>query len=124
MSLPDANVWQQIIERESSSQPFLPREHETGKISSCGHILRVPLVVHPDAQPSDLDFSSHAESANASILPAAAVPQFLDYYSPSPEVIRVYPGLAHAFMVMPLESSRESHENLIRAIEWLVQTNK
>ncbi|RFU72644.1 lipase esterase [Trichoderma arundinaceum] len=43
-----------------------------------GQILRIPMVVHPAAQPVGLDFSSYQENANALILSAETVMQFLN----------------------------------------------
>ncbi|KAH6991436.1 Alpha/Beta hydrolase protein [Ilyonectria sp. MPI-CAGE-AT-0026] len=143
------------------------RARDTKRVSFCGQILRIPLVVHPKAQPADLDFVSYDENANAPILPSAAVTQFLDYYSAPPEDIRmspllasdlsglprtyiqiagadplrddgfayaerleqagvpskvsVYPGLPHAFMMLPLATSVKSDQDLTEAIKWMIR---
>jgi len=33
----------------------------------------------------------------------------------------VYPGFPHAFMNFPLHSAQKSDEDLIKAIEWLIE---
>ncbi|WAO90760.1 Abhydrolase-3 domain-containing protein [Fusarium falciforme] len=69
------------------------RARHTKQVSFCGQILRIPLVVHPKAQPAELDFSSYEENADAPILPSASVTQFLGYYNAPPEDTRVSPLL-------------------------------
>ncbi|KAH6976574.1 Alpha/Beta hydrolase protein [Ilyonectria destructans] len=77
------------------------RARDTKNISLRGQILRNPLVVHTSALPSDADFSSYTENANASVLPVAAVTQCLDFYGPSPEDIRISPLLAKDLSGLP-----------------------
>ncbi|KAH7120226.1 Alpha/Beta hydrolase protein [Dactylonectria estremocensis] len=77
------------------------RARDTKQASFCGQILRVPLVVHPKAQPADLDFSSYDENVNAPILPSTAVTQFLNYYNAPPEDIRVSPLLTPELSGLP-----------------------
>ncbi|KAH6985122.1 Alpha/Beta hydrolase protein [Ilyonectria destructans] len=77
------------------------RARETKQVSFCGQILRIPLVVHPKAQPADFDFSSYEENANAPLLPSASVTQFLNYYNPPPEDILVSPLLTKDLSGLP-----------------------
>ncbi|UPL03680.1 hypothetical protein LCI18_014614 [Fusarium solani-melongenae] len=77
------------------------RARETKKVSFCGQILRIPLVVHPKAQPAGLDFSSYQENADAPILPSASVTQFLGYYNAPPEDTRMSPLLASDLSGLP-----------------------
>ncbi|KPM44871.1 hypothetical protein AK830_g1591 [Neonectria ditissima] len=77
------------------------RARETKQVSFCGQILRIPLVVHPKAQPADLDFSSYDDNANAPVLPSPAVTQFLDYYQAPPKDIRISPLLATELSGLP-----------------------
>ncbi|KAH7260346.1 Alpha/Beta hydrolase protein [Fusarium solani] len=77
------------------------RARETKQVSFCGQILRIPLVVHPKAQPVELDFSSYQENADAPILPSASVTQFLGYYNAPPEDTRVSPLLASDLSGLP-----------------------
>ncbi|KAJ3464194.1 hypothetical protein MRS44_008980 [Fusarium solani] len=77
------------------------RARETKQVSFCGQILRIPLVVHPKAQPAELDFSSYQENADAPILPSASVTQFLGYYNAPPEDTRVSPLLASDLSGLP-----------------------
>ncbi|KAH7042234.1 Alpha/Beta hydrolase protein [Macrophomina phaseolina] len=77
------------------------RARDTKKVSLRGQILRVPLVVHTNALPSDLDFSSYMDNANAPVLPASAVLQCLNYYGPPPEDIRISPLLAKDLSGLP-----------------------
>ncbi|KAM5349427.1 hypothetical protein ACJ41O_005932 [Fusarium nematophilum] len=77
------------------------RARDTKRVTFCGQILRIPMVVHPKAQPADLDFSSYDDNANAPILPSASVTQFLGYYNAPPEDIRVSPLLAADLSGLP-----------------------
>ncbi|KAF5661464.1 lipase esterase [Fusarium circinatum] len=77
------------------------RAQNVRNIAFRGQILRVPLVVHTDAIPPELDFSSYAENAKAPILPAAAVIQCLGYYGAPPEEIRISPLLAKDHSGLP-----------------------
>ncbi|KAJ3549818.1 hypothetical protein NM208_g313 [Fusarium decemcellulare] len=77
------------------------RARDTKQVSFCGQILRNPLVVHPEAQPRNLDFSSYQENANAPVIPSAAVTQFLGYYNAPPEDTRVSPLLAANLSGLP-----------------------
>ncbi|RSL66610.1 hypothetical protein CEP51_012796 [Fusarium floridanum] len=64
-------------------------------------ILRVPLVVHPTVQPAGVDFSSYEENAEAPILPTKMVMQFLEWYNPVPDDVRMSPLLAKDFSGLP-----------------------
>lgn len=64
-------------------------------------MLRVPLVIHTNALPSDLDFSSYTENVNAPVLPASAIAQCLNYYGAPPEDIRISPLLAKDLSGLP-----------------------
>ncbi|KAF5618644.1 lipase esterase [Fusarium sp. NRRL 52700] len=77
------------------------RARDVGNITFRGQILRIPIVVHTDAIPSELDFSSYVENANAPILPSAAVTQCLGYYGAPPEDIRISPLLAKDHSDLP-----------------------
>ncbi|KAH6988665.1 Alpha/Beta hydrolase protein [Ilyonectria destructans] len=77
------------------------RARETNQVSFCGQILRIPLVVHPMAQPAEFDFPSYKENADAPILSFASVAKFLEYYDPPPEDIRVSPLLANDLSGLP-----------------------
>ncbi|KAF7551878.1 hypothetical protein G7Z17_g4727 [Cylindrodendrum hubeiense] len=77
------------------------RAKNTKKVSFRGQILRVPLVVHPAVQPADLDFSSYKENKEAPVLPTEAVTQFLGWYNPVPEDLRMSPLLAEDFTNLP-----------------------
>ena len=48
-----------------------------------------------------MDFSSWKQNANASILPAESVRQFLGFYNPDPKDIRVSPLLAKDLAGLP-----------------------
>lgn len=77
------------------------RARDTDYVSFCGQILRCPLVVHPAAQPPGMDFSSYKENVDAPILPSAAVTQYVEWYNPIPEDIRMSPLLATDFRGLP-----------------------
>ncbi|KAH6999316.1 Alpha/Beta hydrolase protein [Ilyonectria destructans] len=77
------------------------RARDTDHVSFCGQILRCPLVVHPAAQPPGMDFSSYKENVDAPILPSAAVAQYVEWYNPIPEDIRMSPLLATDFRGLP-----------------------
>ncbi|KAJ4312208.1 hypothetical protein N0V84_010049 [Fusarium piperis] len=122
------------------------RARDVENVAFSGQVLRNPLVVHTDALPSDLDFSSYTENVNAPVLPTPAVTQCLNYYGAPPEDIRVSPllatdlsGLPPAYIQIagadPLRDdgfayserlhragAQKSDEDLIKAIEWLTGT--
>jgi hypothetical protein len=72
-------------------QQSLPRARDVEHVAFSGQILRVPFVIHPDAQPSDLDFSSYVETINAPVLPSSSVALCLGYYGAPPKDIRLSP---------------------------------
>ncbi|PSN66539.1 hypothetical protein BS50DRAFT_635638 [Corynespora cassiicola Philippines] len=77
------------------------RARDTRKFQLRGQILRIPLVVHPNAQPEDLDFSSYKENENAPLLPTSSVSMLVNYYDAPPEDIRMSPLLAKDFSGLP-----------------------
>ena len=77
------------------------RARDAENVAFSGQISRVPLVIHTDALPSDLDFSSYAENISAPVLPASAIAQCLNYYKAPPEDIRISPLLAKDLSGLP-----------------------
>ncbi|KAH6976689.1 Alpha/Beta hydrolase protein [Ilyonectria destructans] len=77
------------------------RASDTEHVSFCGQILRCPMVVHPAVHPPGMDFSSYEENVNAPMLPSAAVAQFVRWYNPIPEDVRMSPLLATDFSGLP-----------------------
>ncbi|SCO92398.1 uncharacterized protein FRV6_16526 [Fusarium oxysporum] len=76
---------------------LVQRVKDTDFVSICGQILRCPMVVHPVVHLPGMDFSSYEENVNAPILPSAAVTQFIEWYNPIPEDVRMSPLLATDF---------------------------
>lgn len=70
-------------------------------MSFTGQILRFPIVVHPEAQPPGLDFSSYEENADSPFLSTHATKVCLSYYKPTKDDLRMSPLLADDIADLP-----------------------
>jgi acetyl esterase len=64
-------------------------------------VLRFPIVVHPDAQPEDLDFSSYEENATAPMLSTLTSRIYLTHYKSPKDDLRMSPLLANDVTCLP-----------------------
>lgn len=74
---------------------------DRGGVKVKGTLLRNPMVCHPDVHPKDMTFSSYEEHADAVLLPARSVINFVSFYNPIPDDTRFSPLLRKSFTGLP-----------------------
>ncbi|UPK96298.1 hypothetical protein LCI18_007233 [Fusarium solani-melongenae] len=79
----------------------LTHRAKEAKLALKGQILRIPMVVHPEAQPAGLDFGSYQENVNSPLLSVKDIMQTLEWYKPVPTDLRMSPLLAQDFSELP-----------------------